>query len=367
MLFCPHCRHQLSRTWAGNVCLSCGACFQGEEESSIVSLNAYTPAGFAYLALLGAIPSYRPTTRAALAVHATLEEFLGVETHFPRAIWNAQPEVRRRYTKRVTATEHESEAPRLYENVYPTTRFLEQARVYLKQLFHGETTAGQLFNPLEGDSAADYNVVYSRLDTLVAAHGYAARLPLGFCDACGLLAEIGPYSPMQRQISLACLDCRGARQPYLEILRAAGAFRKPTSPPPYKRRAAAPPRPGQSSWEQLYGKETAGLVEGTLEILAGINNGVTPSFGSNRVTLKTGLHGHGFVRLIPRNWFLLVEVQVPDEREWMDRLGRAGFEVNRRETYEERTFGFRLTVDLLRTSQALLRDLFGAAYSNDRK
>ena len=364
MLFCPHCRHQLTRNWAGDVCLMCGACFRSDQESSIASLRAYTPAGVAYIALFRAIPSYELRVQSALAVLPSMDDFVAIESHFPRLIWNADPRVRRRYGDRMATAQSVPEVHHLQENDYPITRFREQARVYLKLLFHGESRAGELFNPLEGDFGPDYSVAYSRLDGIVDAFGFSAHVSLGFCDACGLLAEMGPHSPLPGQISPACLDCRGSRQPYLKTLRAAGAFRKSTSRPPYKQRAAALPRPGLSSWENLYPKEVVESAEGIMEMLAGIENGIEPNFSSSRVTLKMGPHRHGSVHLIARKRFLLVEVGVPDRREWMNRLRSAGFEVQRRESYELEgiDFGFRLTGKLLKGSQPLLMELFQAAH-----
>jgi hypothetical protein len=127
-----------------------------------------------------------------------------------------------------------------------------------------------------------------------------------------------------------------------------------------------PPRPELSSWEQLYGKEIVELVEENLEILTGIDNSITPIFGSSRVSLWTGRYGGGFVWLIPRKGFLLVEVQVPNMREWMDRLGNAGFRVQRRDSQDEGTFSFRMTVSLLETNQQIIREIFKAAFSEHR-
>jgi len=247
MLFCPHCRHQLSHTWAGTVCFSCGACYRGEAESSIASLRAYTPAGLAYLALLKASAAYQPSVRAALAVHATMDEFLMVETHFPRLIWNAQPEVRRSYAALVSATRSAPVLPTLHENAYPSTRFLEQARVHLKQLFFGESAAAELFNPLEGERAVDYSLAYEQLNGLVDTNGFGAPLALGLCNACGLLAQVGRYTPLERQVSTHCLDCRGGRLPYTYVLREMGAFREsraqsPSTVPPEVH--VGPPREG---------------------------------------------------------------------------------------------------------------------------
>lgn len=223
MLFCPSCRHQLSPTWAGDVCGFCGTIYKGSDSCSISELPALKTSGAAYFSLLASQGGKNSTSLGHIAAAITMVGLLSIETHFPRVVWNTSSGVRKRYIAALETRfrSNRAEVPR--ENEYPTSRFIEQANANLRLLYYGEKNRMRLFDPTsEGEFAEAYQGSHTNLVDSVRSWAGSTSRQLGYCDCCGLLGELGPTAAIRQQIAPTCMDCRGTPRPYLDSLKAAG-------------------------------------------------------------------------------------------------------------------------------------------------